>query len=341
MEILKDNFTSELVRATVVSSSSVAGLSTVSCVAAISTLVCYKMYRHFTYRLVLYTLLTLAVFSLSDMLYLIIMYVDEGKHLLDQMELFFGFVYTSTFCCSLVLMICYTFYFYTLAVRYQKYNKWIYDFNCLLMSITLSLLYTGISFSLCHGRLETLLQYNNLSPAMGCTIDATSTVTVILAMFIVGLMLIVTNAFMFAALITLCSKAHKQEDSFSKNSYKQALKEITPLVIVPLLCSVYTAVFCVFDQVVPMVYNVQKDKRFTHVQLFTGILGATLGTAASVAFGIHLWVLGKDNRNRLINPRKRRPKKSTYGATGFDVQAQFVTPGLSDSCPTEYLYPET
>ena len=318
MEVLKDNFTSPLVLATVISSSTVAGLSTVACIAALVTLVCFKMYRHFAYRLVFYTLLTLTLFSLSDMLYLILMYVDEnglldqielflgfiyttafccslvlmvcytfyfytmavryqqynrwiydfnclllsivlsliytgmsfslchGKlvtlvqynnlspamgctidenGLLDQIELFLGFIYTTAFCCSLVLMVCYTFYFYTMAVRYQQYNRWIYDFNCLLLSIVLSLIYTGMSFSLCHGKLVTLVQYNNLSPAMGCTIDEKGTIIVMLAMIVVGSMLIVTSVFMFAALITLCSKAYRQEDFLIKRSYKQALKE--------------------------------------------------------------------------------------------------------------------
>ena len=182
------------------------------------------MYRHFAYRLVFYTLLTLTLFSLSDMLYLILMYVDENG-LLDQIELFLGFIYTTAFCCSLVLMVCYTFYFYTMAVRYQQYNRWIYDFNCLLLSIVLSLIYTGMSFSLCHGKLVTLVQYNNLSPAMGCTIDEKGTIIVMLAMIVVGSMLIVTSVFMFAALITLCSKAYRQEDFLIKRSYKQALKE--------------------------------------------------------------------------------------------------------------------
>ena len=185
MEVLKDNFTSPLVLATVISSSTVAGLSTVACIAALVTLVCFKMYRHFAYRLVFYTLLTLTLFSLSDMLYLILMYVDENG-LLDQIELFLGFIYTTAFCCSLVLMVCYTFYFYTMAVRYQQYNRWIYDFNCLLLSIVLSLIYTGMSFSLCHGKLVTLVQYNNLSPAMGCTIDEKGTIIVMLAMIVVG-----------------------------------------------------------------------------------------------------------------------------------------------------------
>ena len=337
---LVDNLNTTLVRLTVISSSSAACVSFVACIVALGALLFFKMYRLFAYRLVFYTLAALAMFSFSNMLFLILVYIGPKSVALDGCLLVLGFVFTSSFSTALLLMTTHTFYLHALAIRNQVYNRWIYDLNCLLISIITPVLSTGVTFSFCDGDIKKLLFFNNLSPMLGCIDkddETKSTIVVSSTMLAIGTLLILNGVFIMASLIALSYRAYFNP-VVTDVRYKQAMKEVLPLVATAVICSIYTTLICVFDQIVPLSKNNQISTRFGHVQLFTGILGAMLGLVAALAFATNLYALGREKRNKLRRPKKRRTRTDTYGSTRRLHQRTtvYTTDQYSDSCITSY-----
>ena len=96
-----------------ISSTTAGSLSTVACMLATGTLVYFKMYSRFAYRLFLYTLFTLAVFSFIGALYLLLLenMISFGGH---QGLVVVGYLYTVSFCTALSLMSASIFYIHQL-----------------------------------------------------------------------------------------------------------------------------------------------------------------------------------------------------------------------------------
>ena len=89
----------------VAAGSAAACVSIMACLVAIVVLMMFKMYREFTYRLYLYTLIMLTLYSITEILHVTFLYKDDNREFL-----FVGYMYSCFFYVSLSLMSSYIFY---------------------------------------------------------------------------------------------------------------------------------------------------------------------------------------------------------------------------------------
>ena len=335
--MMNNSSTVSLVQVTVISSSSAAGVSSIACVIALGALLFFKMYRHFIYRLVLYTLVLLTIFSFSNMLFLILVYVSADRTVgIHGFILFLVYVSSYSYYSALMLMTCTIFYIQELALYNRLCNKWTYDFNCLLLSLGMPLIFITLPFVACNE-----IDYSNILPVPQCqSIHVLSVQHSLATTFNLVLMLVFSLNGIFIAGVTvpLCSRAcgcRAMMWSVATNrSHRQALIETMPLLVLPIVSLTHT--YLVF-----ILHYVQLYHTFYRLdQLFTGVLGGILGLVAALTFAMHLCILGKTKRKKLRGSTKKRVHVVTYGTMADQHRThrptEYTTEGISETCNTYF-----
>ena len=200
-------------RSTVVvaAGSAAAGVSIMACLVTIVVLMSFKMYRQFTYRLYLYTLIMLTLYSITEILHLTLLYKDDNRGFL-----FLGYMYSCFFYVSLSLMSSYVFYLHKLAMHYQPHNKFIYDLNYCVVSLILPTL-SSVSLKLVCGNGDDDFDLTNTSPVISCT--HTTNFVLLIAIF---LMVFFFNG-LFITCVYNCLTIFKSMWLHSNNSYQRSL----------------------------------------------------------------------------------------------------------------------
>lgn len=277
---------------TVISSISAAGVSTTACLVALGALLCFKMYRHFIYRLLLYTLAALAVFSLSELLFLTQVMNNVAS---SRFLTFVEYMYSSSYCTALLLMNCTIFSIHEPVLYHRWYNKWIYDLNCLLISIFAPIPYGVLATC------DESDHHDNISPMLGCSANEAP-----LIIFMI-LMLGVSSVFVIGLTMSLCSQMCRYKRNVAvRPSQQQTLREKMPLVIPPIITLIHAYLVCVLYYLVPYFkLNVRVHVPWS-AHLITGVLGGLLGLVAALAIAMHVCILGKVKCLKLRTIMKKR-----------------------------------
>ena len=270
---------------------SLASLSTVGCIIALVVLIYFKLYRSFIYRLVLYSFLSLIILSSSTTAFTI--------------------SYMQTEQVNASLIVTTTIFFYvSLAIP--------------------SLLATIINLCICVLAL--------------CNHQFTYRADIVLLIFsfaLVAVMIISYIAFIppllnvfltVLTLVPLCSRACGYNMCVktvrTRESHRKALKEILPLLILPL-----PAYFPFRLTLSSLLFFFQG----VHVAL---LFSGTLGLITTLSFALHLCFIGKANLNkqRGINKTPQVDYESANQHHTRHTTMYTMGEGISESCNTEYPY---
>ena len=317
-------------RSTVVvaAGSAAACVSIMACLLTIVVLMIFKMYRQFTYRLYLYTLIMLTLYSITEIFHLTLLYKDNNHELL-----FLGYVYSCFFYISLSLMSSYIFYLHKLAMYYQPHNKFVYDLNYCMASLILPTL-SSVSLKLVCGNGDDDFDSSNTSPVISCT--HTNNFIPLMAIFM--MVFIFNGLFITCVIASLCLKACGCiATTLTKDRYQQALKETMPLLILPVATQMYAYYACFAHYMVPIfkpeIYGLP-------IQLVSAMLGGSIGLVASLSFSLHLYILGK-RKLRKLRGHTRKPPAAAAGYSTMNQQhthmtTEFTAPGISETCNTTF-----
>ena len=293
------------------------------------------MYRQFTYRLYLYTLIMLTLYSVTEILHLTFLYKDDNRKFL-----FVGYVYSFFFYVSLSLMSSYIFYLHKLALYYQVHNKFVYDLNYCVASLILPILSIISLKVVCDNFVNSDDDFDstNTSPVISCT--HMNIFRVVLMLFFATLMIVFTfnGIFISSIIVLLCLKACGCiATTLTKDRYQRAFKETIPLLILPIATQMYTYYACIAHYVVPIF---KLETYGLPIQLVSAVLGGLIGLVASLSFGLHLCILGKRKLRKLRGYTRKPPVAAAgYGTMNqqhTDNTTEYTAPGISETCNTTF-----
>ena len=316
----------------VAAGSAAAGVSIMACMVTIAVLISFKIYREFTYRLYLYTLIVLTLFSITEILHLTLLYKDGNCEFL-----FVGYMYSFFFYVSLSLMSSCIFYLHKLAMYYQPHSKFIYDLNYCMVSLILPTL-SSVSFKFVCENGDDIDGFDstNTSPIISCThMTKYMLITSVLMMVVIFF----NGIFITCVIGSLCLKACAGciATTLTKDHYLQALKETMPLLILPVVTQMYAYYACTTHYVVPIF----KLEIFgLAIQLVSAVLAGLIGFVASLSFGLHLCILGK----RKLRKLRGHISKPSAAAAGYGTMNQqhthrttgYTAAGILETCNTTF-----
>ena len=312
----------------VAAGSAAACVSIMACLVTIVVLMMFKMYREFIYRLYLYTLIMLTLYSIIEIFHLMLLYKNDNHDFL-----FLGYMYSCFFYVSLSLMSSYIFYLHKLAMYYQVHNKFVYDLNYCTASLILPTL-SSVFLKLVCGNGDDDFDSTNTSPIISCT--HTTNFMLLITVFMV--VLIFNGIFITCVIASLCLKACGCiATTLMKDRYQRALKETMPLLILPVATQMYAYYACIAHYVVPIfkpeIYGLA-------IQLVSAVLGGLIGFVASLSFGLHLYILGKRKLRKLRGHTRKPPAAAAvYGTMNQQhthKTTEYTAPGISETCNTTF-----
>ena len=273
-----------------------ASLSTIACVIALVVLIYFKLYRSFIYRLVLYSFLSLIIVSLSTTAFTIsfVKTLQENGNIISMLfYLFYAVSLTITSLLATIINLC----------------------ICILALFNHQFTYRADIFLLIF------------SP----TLVVVSSTILILIGFVLNVFLTVLT------LVPLCSRACGYNMCVktvrTRESYRKALKEILPLLILPL-----PAYFPLFTYL--SLFFILSQKNLTILLKLFLLVSSPLGLVTVLSFALHLYFIGKANLHKQ-HSNKKTPQVD-YG-TANQCHTHHTTvfisgEGISETCNTEFPY---
>ena len=257
-----------------------ASLSIIACIISLVVLIYFKLYLSFIYRLVFYSFTSLVIFSLGTIAFTIV-YILQDKHDSDDLVTATYFISFSQLAITSLLTTALTLCICVLVLCNHQFT-YIADIVMVVCTVILvipiAISYTALSFFVC--------------------------------IFLTVL-----------ALVPLCGRACGYKTCVktirTKESHRKALKEILPLLILPL--SIYFTSFLVM---VTVVFNER------HIALlFSGVLGLI----TALTFALHLCCIGKTNLSKQQG-RMYLHRSDNQPETSHSTEEEGNT---SESCNTE------
>ena len=286
-----------------------AGVSTIACIIALVVLLYYKMWRTFIYRLVLYSLLSLIVFSLTVIISASGDVITEATTIdincSNSCFIILDIVTNGSTAIASILVTCVTVCIYLMALHNYQFT---YKSDlCLLIPSTFYFVIAVIASILWD-----LPQFDN---------DYYITVIVYV---LFGLPIIVNIVFTALTLVPLCCRACGynlcMKTAATIESHRKALREILPLFIL-IVPSFLIAVL----QVVPSPDN-------SYLELIVQVLFSTLGLVYTLSFAFHLLLI----RKKLKKLQGKKTSSST-NQRHSQLKTMYTSYGISETCNTEYL----
>ena len=288
-----------------------AGVSTIACIIASGVLLYYKMWRTFIYRLVFYSLLSLIVFSLTNILFVSGYVITEATTIdvncSNVCSIVLDNISNGSTAIASILVTCVTVCIYLMALHNYQFT---YKSDlCLLVPSTFYLVIAVIASTLWD-----LPQF-----------DDDNYITVI-AGVIFGLPIIMNIVFTALTLVPLCCRACGynlcMKTAATIESHRKALREILPLFIL-IVPSFLTAVLLV------VVLSFGDN---SYLELIVQVLFSTLGLVYTLSFAFHLFLIRKK-----LKKLQGKKKSSSTNQRHSQLKAMFTSYGISESCNTEYL----
>ena len=308
-----DNSTSSLSQILEDVSISLASLSVIACIISLVVLIYFKLYRSFIYRLVLYSFISLIIQSSINIVMTNFgsrMTDNDNPQIISQVFLSVSLLFTYVLLLTTIISLC-------ICVLVLCNHQFTYRADIYLLILLIP------SFCILCGIYTAMVEFGG-----------------IIGYFIFYTLPILVNVFLTVlALVPLCSRACGYNMCVrtirTKASHRKALKEILPLMILPLPSYVSTLISVLLFLVINIQFKVQ-----IVLSVSRELVTNTLGIFAALSFALHLCFIGK------AKLRKQRGRKKTpqvdYGTvnqphtrhTTVHVEGR----GMSETCNTEHQY---
>ena len=278
---------------------SLASLSTIACIIALVVLIYFKLYRSFIYRLVLYSFVSQIILSLS----ITAMTISLDKTLQENniiILMLFNLFYGASLFATILLTTTTSLCICILALFNHQYT---YRADIFMLIFSLILVFTVGGF-------------------------------LFFIAFLVNAVLTILT------LVSLCSRACGYKKTVrTRESYGKALKEILPLLILP-IPSYFLLTFPGLYLII--LFSQGMFSIFTYMMYSKIVLlvSSVLGLITVLSFALHLCFIGKTSLY------KQRGRKTTHQADYGTVNQRHTRhttvyiegEGISETCNTEYPY---
>ena len=328
--------------------SALSACSTIACLFALCELFYFKLYKQFTYRLLIYTFAALTISSAFTSVLPLLLYNTSPvtKHLeypLENMSVTVQvllYIQTSCYCTALTLGVIVTKHLHYMAVDLEYCRGSCVEFWCLICAIAAPQCYVWIPFS---PVIYSLFPFSHPWHTIAFCLPITDPILGIQALTTKSVAIILISA---AVLWIMCRRAYKGSE-YPLLRHAQALKET-----VPLFCLFLCIGVCTIPLVMTIAGRSILEEMFPLLfQAVVGVLVAMVGLTSTICFFAHLLALGKEKRRRLRDYGRRKlcaeaARKDNYARDGYGSTAcapthwsVYTTEGnFTGSCITEYVH---
>ena len=306
---------------------SLAAVSFIACLLALGSLVLFKMYRNFFYRLLLYTFGTLSFLSLIWTLQSIMQLCEEHTEERTQnncstgnvVSKFINYAVYSSLCTAYLLLTSLNFCLCRLSIQHKRFSSWRASLIFLIMCFLLPQPFTITLTIICGG----------ITPSWKLLQGSSITMITFVLLIAAAAIVLLTNIILTTlALLPVCCSAcgYNQCTRFvaTREGHQRALKEILPSL---LLFFSYTCL-----AIISLVLPGKWESIASHL---TGLILAS-------SFAIHLCLLGKEKLEKLRGKKRSLAIYKSYGSIGKAVdqynhrQTAFTSEGISETCNTDF-----
>ena len=321
--------------------------SMVVCLFTLCEIFYFKLYKQFTYRLLLYTFISIALSSAIATALPLILYSISPADLAPSLSLAsvtikaLVYLHTSSYGTTLALAVVTTKHLHYMAVDLQYCRGSCVEIWCLLCALLVPQCYAWIPYTPIY---STIVHDHNPwnatsidfclpwpDPILGVEVLLTKSLAVLLISA--------------AVLWIMCKRACNRSTTDLLLNHAQALRETVPLFCLYLAIAAYSVLL---SPTIILRMFLSDLKFFQLLRAVIGVLGACVGLTSGLCFFLHLLALGKQKRQRLRDGSKqqkphagiqREQQAAGYRSTAVYVPSQwsvYTTDGYyTGSCNTE------
>ena len=312
-------------------------ISLIMCLIATSLVVCFRLYKYFTYRLAMYQILSLLCLSVVEVCFLSLLNYDDDNTYQQNACKTTAFFLEYFLWINLLFTICLVFHLFCLAVCLKNFQK--LEIGYVLFSILFPLLYTWIPFihnsygvagawcwirnwkDDCASRkyLEGIIEqfvlwYGPLFISLTLSVVAVSIILIVLAQ----------RAY--------ANKNPENKFVYERNQNKKAIKELLPLLAYPVIFYVLW-----LFPLINRIYNaISPNANFGFAVVHTSS-ESLWGFFSSCALIIHILVMRKLKKKKRVQMKEHPISTKLFNEFGTVIYTAY-TEGSTNAC-TMYSIP--